>query len=142
MIVINRTARVVVFGDGVRLVPETPAEIHMSEDQMNAYPAIAAMLASGALEILTQDEAEQEEQKLEEKTAADLRAYAEAHNIDVAGLTKKAVRAVLYACRGVFHRSSDETECDGGGIRHGQRRTHGREHNAGEGGGFAAAICG
>ena len=101
MIVINRTARVVVFGDGARLVPETPAEIHMSEDQMNAYPAIAAMLASGALEILTQDEAEQEEQKLEEKTAADLRAYAEAHNIDVAGLTKKAdVLAAIRAAEG------------------------------------------
>ena len=59
------------------------------------------MLASGTLEILTQDEAAQEEQKLEEKTAAELRVYAEAHNIDVAGLTKKAdVLAAIRAAEG------------------------------------------
>ena len=89
MIIVNRSTRAVIYGDTI-LIPAKPVDVPESSDELkNLYPAIDKMLTDGTIEVLSEDQAAEAEKALEAQTIAELQAYADAHNIDLAGAAKK-----------------------------------------------------
>ena len=88
MKVINKAPRLIVAGS-VRFVPLTPVECDF-EALCAVYHDLNDYVAKGLLVVVTEQQAQEALENLEEKTIALLRKVAAKKGIDVKGLRKKA----------------------------------------------------
>lgn len=92
VILLNKTARVIVLGGRGRLVPATPFAIEsMTADEVKRmYPAVAELIETGEIKVVNKEQAEKAKAELDALTLKELQAYAQKKGINVAGMTKKA----------------------------------------------------
>lgn len=95
-IIRNNTAHLIIVDDR-KIVPGRATTDFDVAKAKKLYPEFARMVAEGEITVITEAQAKAIEKAFEEQSVQDLKDYAREHNINVDGLKKAEIIAVIKA---------------------------------------------